>query len=266
MIAPAQGLLPIRASYLNAMAKSPAHCRHVMSEDDEKPESYRQKGSALHSIVLGGQKVLTWHKGRPRRGKEYEQFQADNPDAIILTHSEYEPVMRMVEAIWNHPLAMEHVTRGLGNAEQTLHWEYLGRQCRITPDLRCSTELSELKTSKCADPERFRWDALRYGYHVQLAFYRMGCATLGLADQDAAATIICVESARPHPVTVLRLTPNALDVGERLVRLHFERLLQCEAASEWPPYSQSVVPLDVPAPDDEDDMPELVFGDEEDAA
>jgi hypothetical protein len=53
----------------------------------------------------------------------------------------------------------------------------------------------------------------------------------------------------------LRLSATTLDIGERCVRLWFERLKECEAANVWPPYVQSIVDWNI------DIDPELTFGD-----
>ncbi|HYF25325.1 MAG TPA: hypothetical protein VD931_06265, partial [Baekduia sp.] len=53
-----------------------------------------------------------------------------------------------------------------------------------------------------------------------------------------------------------RLTSRALEQGERLWRLWFERFQVCEQSGYWPAYAESVVDLDVP-----DDV-ELTFSDE----
>lgn len=45
---------------------------------------------------------------------------------------------------------------------------------------------------------------------------------------------------------MLRLTPRALEEGEKLNRSWIERLDGCELADEWPGYTQSILDLDVP--------------------
>jgi hypothetical protein len=80
---------------------------------------------------------------------------------------------------------------------------------------------------------------------------------LSCKSKPLAAYVVAVESTPPFPVTVMRLTDRALDQGERLCTSWMETLLNCEASNFWPPYAQSIVPLDVP------DDPEIEFSDGE---
>ncbi len=114
--------------------------------------------------------------------------------------------------------------------------------------------VTELKTCAVGQPDRFAYNALKYGYHAQIAFYMEACRSAGLCD-PTDAYIVAVESSAPYVVTTLKLTERAIEHGARLYRIWFERLLSCEKANEWPGYCQSIVALDAP----EDDV-ELIFG------
>jgi hypothetical protein len=124
-------------------------------------------------------------------------------------------------------------------------FDYLGRQCRATPDLASEklTWSAELKTTRCADPDQFKWDALRLGYHVQKAMQRMAMRANGGKPKEHF--IIAAETAKPWPISVLLVEEESLDLGERQMRLWTERLLACEASGIWPPYVQTVVPFKI---------------------
>jgi hypothetical protein len=247
---------PIRFSRLKLIGKpfSPAHYHAAV---DEQTAS-KHKGSALHSIILGGKRVTFYNEvtatGRsaPRNGSKWEAFQAANADALILSRSEYEDVNRMAEAVLACPHAMEMLT---GIREQTLLYKWKGRDCRATPDCRApgGEWLTELKSCVSSNPDRFQKQMLWLRYHGQLAWYRR--AMLQLKLKPLAAYVVAVESSPPYPVTVMRLTDRALDQGERLCSSWMETLRGCEESNFWPPYAQSIVPLDVP------DEPEIEFSD-----
>ena len=55
-------MMPVRFSYLKAMAKSPAHARHAMTEDSVSTDS-QQRGTAVHALVLGNQRVTVAPEG-----------------------------------------------------------------------------------------------------------------------------------------------------------------------------------------------------------
>jgi hypothetical protein len=70
-----------------------------------------------------------------------------------------------------------------------------------------------------------------------------------------------VEPVEPYVVTVLRAEEDVLELGRRCVRLWMEQLLTCEAANQWPGYTQGIVPWRAPSQDIE-----FTFGDEGDGA
>ena len=104
--------------------------------------------------------------------------------------------------------------------------------------------LVELKTGKSAHPERFVSAGKFYGYHAQLAWYRRAMIESGVGT-PASLWIVAAESAPPYPVTVFRLTEQAIELGERACRAWLENLLVCEANDSWPAYTDAVVPFDV---------------------
>jgi hypothetical protein len=85
------------------------------------------------------------------------------------------------------------------------------------------------------------------GYHAQLAWYRIGLRANGIDPQ--AAHIVAVENSNPFVTTVFRVTEQALDKGERLVRLWMERLLACERHNCWPGYIDERATFDFDIPD-----------------
>jgi len=233
-------------------------------ERDMEPTAAMQIGSAVHALILGTQQVVGY-PGAARRGKDYEAFQAEHQQSVILTMSDYDKARRMSDAVLSSDVAKPYLQ---GVYEETLEfpWDYLN--CRATPDIRGKKFITELKTASTSAPERFHWHALRMHYHAQMMMQLMACDYYRDA-RDAQETrcivedayIVCVESSEPYPVTVFKFTVRALDAGYKLLTLWAERLKNCELSQQYPAYSQAVVELDVP-----DEEAELVFGDATDVA
>jgi PDDEXK-like domain of unknown function (DUF3799) len=247
-------LPPVRHSRLKLIGKSPKHFREAVT----KETSTMGCGSAVHSLVLGGQRV-TSYPGPVRRGKEYEAFAAANENALILTRTEYEKVMPMADAVLASPLAAPYLK---GRKEVEVNWSFLGRDCQSHMDMLADdwTSVADLKSCESADPGQIKWKAARYCWFSQLAFYSEAVMQLGHARPEEHV-IVAVESASPYPVTVMRLTARALEHGQKQWRLWFERLLACEASGSWPAYCESVVDLDAPS-----EEIELTYAPEEVAA
>lgn len=235
-------LEPVRFSRLKLIGKAPAKYKQGYGEET----SCMSVGTAAHSNVIGGKNVI-FYPGKVRNGGEWEKFEADHPNDTILTRREFAIADGMAKAVKASKLAMSVLD---GEREKTILFDKEGRACRATPDVNNPKFITELKTGETSDPALFRWKVLRFCYHGQEAWYD---EAVGGRDNHY---IVAVEDKPPFIVTVFRLTPGSIEQGRKLCRLWWERLLQCEAANEWPGYCQSIVDLDV-------GETELVFGDDE---
>jgi len=232
-------LEPVHFSTLKHIQRSPAHYRYEADNRREKQEAFELGGSALHSFLLGGKEVVRYEARRV--GKEWQAFREAHPNCIILNAKEHDKAAGMRDSIERHQQATELLQ---GTRERTMQWRWLGRLIEGTQDVFTLEHLTELKTGRTTHPERFMSAAKFYGYHAQLAWYRRGLIESGFGT-PASAWIVAVESAPPFPVTVFRMTDNALELGERMCRAWLERLLVCEESDQWPAYAESPVPFDI---------------------
>lgn len=250
--------VPVRFSHLKAMAQSPAHCFNAFQESERRETLAIRIGSGVHAMLFG-QPVVRW-EGKVRNGKVWDAFKAAHAGAAILTRKEW----ARAEAIAASVRRNEHAARLLfGPAtlrEQTIHWEQLGRARRSTPDVRAPHYVVELKSTRCAEPGRFCRDATFRGYHAQMVD-QLAAVEYETGIRPEKAYVVAVETLPPYVVTVLELTPRALDRGSQLCRLWLERLLVCEQANHWPAYCESIDVFDVA-----DDDLELTFGDDAEEA
>lgn len=246
--------LPVRFSHLKAYGRSPAHGYHARVTD-MKSTSSMQIGTAVDALIFGHRKVCGY-PGAVRHGKKYDAFCADHPDTEILTMNDYDKAYFMADAVLSNEAAKPWLQ---GVKQQTLRFEYMGLQCRATPDVRGDGFLTELKTSVTADPAKFFWQSLRMQYHVQLWMQSIACEIHGY--KVPRHMIVCCENSAPYPVTVFEIQDRAKDMAARTLALWCERLKTCEASGQYPGYAQSIVPLDVP----EEDV-ELVYSEAEDEA
>lgn len=247
--------ITVRFSHLRAFGRSAMHGLHAV-QNEMKQTIAMQRGTAVDALLYGTRKVVGCPMPRNVKHAAYQDFMAEHPDTEILTMDEYDKAHRMVEAIRACKAAEPWL---IGVHQETLRYDYMGMQCRSTPDTRGDGFLTELKTTADGSPEKFRWHALRMAYHAQLWMQGIGCETQGHSIKRFM--IVCAESNPPHPVTVYEVMPSMLEQGNRLLVLWAERMRNCIASKYYPPYSDAIVPLDMP-----DEMPELVYGDEEEAA
>jgi hypothetical protein len=289
----------LRFSRLKLMAESPLHYLANVQGESKALD----KGTAVHSILLGGKRVcyyvrppseyeLALESGREivvyekqRRGKEWEafaadhpealilspsehdkakaaaesdrapvrsgeawrKFEADNADALILSKAEYESTNRCADAVRRHPKAMQVLS---GITEETIRFNYLNIPSRTTPDVRANdgSFFTELKTCRSSRPGRFAAQARWMHYHVQMAWHREGMRRARLwGSKDAKPTpyIVAAQSTAPYPVTVFKVTETAMDMGERAYRFWVEQLKSCMESNQWPAYAQGIIDLDI---------------------
>lgn len=247
---------PVHWTDLKRIALSPAHFLAGLETHRDTPAM--RLGRLVHTIVLGGPPSAVWNG--ERRGNAWKEFQAANEGREIVTVAEVERATAIANAVLESPIARPYLA---GKPEVPAEWSYLGRRfCTRGIDLLGDGDfLTDLKTSTCVEPVRFSRQCLRLGYHAQLAAYLRASEALGQPKQRAF--IIGVETVEPYAVTVIHVGPSSLDAGERLNRLWTERLLACEAANEWPTYTQSVVELDDLV---SGDLQLVIDGDEEEVA
>ena len=247
--------LPCRYSALKQFAVSPLHYWWAMQDRYEETLSMRL-GSGAHALLFGTPFVV-W-TGKTRSGKAWKEFQNEHAGTLILSASELRKAEAMCAALRSSALAMS-VLFGPGMVhERRIDWEWNGRAYRSTPDAYGPRSLADLKCLRSARPDDVMWQSKRMQYHAQAALYRKALREKGLSTVEDAHLVV-VENRAPHPVTVLRFTPMALEQGERSLVLWDEQRRACEAANEFPGYAQSVVDLDLPG----DDMGELVFADDD---
>lgn len=231
-------MMPVRFHNLKAVGRSAAHGKWSLDGNEDDDTYSMEGGRALHGIVLKGQRVLCYDT--PRKGKAFDQFAAENPEAHILSPAVYDKTMRMAEAVLTHPAAAQLLE---GVREHTLLFKYMGLDCRSTPDVRGAGFNTELKSTKDASVVGFKKEIEKRYYHGQMAFQRQAVIASGLGPQPDAY-IVAVESTEPHVVTLFRLSAQTIEYGARLVRLWSERLVGCMAAAAWPGYAQSIVDVD----------------------
>lgn len=256
---------PARFHNLKAMGQSAAHCFQSFQDERDKESLSMRLGSGSHAILFGQPVALfdaPSKKGTgksPRNGAVWEAFKAAHADEVILNAKEMRRAQSIANAIKSNEIAARLLFSPGVKFEETILWKQGNRTRRSTPDARGTSYIVDLKTTRCAEPDRFTRDAIRYGYHAQLADYR--CAVEALVGvKPKECYIIAVETVPPYAVTTLELTARALDRGEALCRGWMERLLVCEENSHWPAYRECIETFDVP-----DDDIDLVFGDAEPA-
>jgi hypothetical protein len=219
------------------MAQSPAHYLYGIQQTDGGGSAAQQLGTAIHALVLGGLPLVVF-PGARREGKKWEAFRADHEGrSTIITADQMETAQAVLKSIMADPNAVRVLD---GYREYRKEWSIGGRACVSTLDVfQPGSHITDLKTCKTAKPSRFMWDAKKFHYDSQLAFY--DDAIGGVPDHY----IVAAETTAPFPVVVYRMAPETIEMGRALYRSWWERLMGCEENDFWPGYSNLIEELNL---------------------
>lgn len=236
--------IPVRHSRLKLVGDCLAAYREACTTEWAGNASTKL-GTAAHAITM--RQNFAIFDGKVRNGGKWEDFKAANDGRLILSKGEYRAGSKIADAIQRNEEARRLLRAPSMQFEKHIAWRIGDRDCSSTPDgfdLERSV-LIDIKTTRSAEPGAFMRDAIRMGYHSQLAFYREAIKqTTG--ETMAHCYLIAVAAKAPHVVTVLKLNDSLLDLGDRTWRGWWERLMVAEQCDHWPGYSESVVEFGLP--------------------
>jgi len=206
-----------------------------------------------------GADVIRWFCSthEPEAGEEVEAgIATEASDVETISESKMETIRDMQARIFEHPAADMLLEELPGLEELTVLWthEATGVACKSRVDrLVRHPELGyiaiDLKTTRNAKPGTtpgtFGYDAAKFGYDRQAAFYLEALGQAGVpADYFL---ILAVEKDAPYSVVPYLVGHENLEAarGEFLEALRTFR--QCRQDGRWPHYTESIVALDLPS-------------------
>ena len=232
-----RGKTTLRSHPLALFRKSPFQYKaeqdgvsHVV---DSKPLSF---GRATHSLILEGAPALwadytrvpeelrTMNKNK----KEYQTWKKEQTK-FVLSEEEWIALQHMQSNVSAHESASGLLTGGL--AERTVTAEYCGRKCQIRIDY-FNNHIVDLKS--CRDLDWFEYDARKFEYGHQLAFYRSVYSAACQDEFPPYVYIIAVESVAPYRVGVFKLDDDWLALGCKENERAIKKIDECEDFEFWP--------------------------------
>ena len=205
---------PLSFSSIKNFATSPAHFIAYKNREQHETPAMRF-GTAVHKAILEPLDFIKEYKVlEVRRGtKAYKELQAEHPNAIWLTPSEWHEINKIKEAVLLHPIA----SKILGDCmafEQELKGSISGVPFRGFADGFSPKYCVDLKTCQKGSPRDFTNDSYRQKYHIQGYIY---CRLLEevLGHEIKEHWIIALEKTSPYVVTCYKLTPEIINRGKQ---------------------------------------------------
>lgn len=223
-------------SLLSTIAtKSPAH---IFAPRKVTPAL--EDGRIIHMAVLEPERfadqvvVMPNVDARTKEGKaERDAFKAANEGKTLVSASDHETYKLMQSQVWVDDTARKLLEKG--DAEVSIFWEADGVQCKARFDFISALGVAvDLKTTISSKPESFTYDAYKYGYHRQIAWYMRGAKAVGL--DLANMFLIAVEKTAPFPVSIFDLDAESYEVANMELDKLFAIYCKCKAENYWPAY------------------------------
>jgi hypothetical protein len=236
----------------------PPSCPALFRWEQDHPRASTKAldtGSVAHDELLGGgpEVVRVEADNWLTKAAKQQRDEARARGAVPVLAGEHDEVKAMVAAVRAHPVAGRLFEPGSGTPEASLFWtdERTGIHRRARLDwlphrTGRRTIIADLKTTKCAEKDKFARSAMDYGYMQQAPYYLDGVNALDLGD-DPKFVFVAIEKQPPYLVNVIELDVVAMRIGAHLNRRAIDVYAGCVATGEWPGYSKDVELASLPA-------------------
>jgi len=249
------------------IAKSPAHARYAMTEEEEDTDA-KLIGRAVHSAVLEPELFRSTYAiwdGDRRAGKAWDAFEAKNSSMEILRSKDAKHVKALQDAVRGSPDASRYLVGG--KREVTVLWTHSQPDVGDVPGFRmpCKARIDfesnagvlvDLKKTRNASPRGFGAEVWKYRYDAQAAMYQD--AFFAATGKRYPYVFVAVEDNAPHVVQVYTVPEHVLEAGREHYRELLQRFFFCLAESRWPGYFDGESELELPrwatSFDEEDDV------------
>lgn len=223
---------------------SPARFRY---EQENRPTSDAfDFGHAAHAKVLGvGLEIVTvpadlCAKNGAWSTAEAKAYIAEAKAAgkVVLKASDLATVDAMALALEDNRDVMALLADG--TPEQSIYWRdpetnvLLRGRSDWTTVLHDTPVVVDYKTCQSANPDRFRWEAGKFGYPMQDSWYREGYDLL--TGTPHGFVFIAQEKTAPYLSSVVEIDDDAREIGAQRNRVARNLFVDCMTRDEWPGY------------------------------
>ena len=248
----------ISSSELKKIMITPAHYKH-WKENPQEDTPALLFGRSAHKYILETYDFYTEFAVAPicdrrtKEGKEiWNKFVVDSEGKDVITQEQFE----QIDAMRNSAYATPFVAKLLSGNKELSFWgkdEDTGLVIKCRPD--CITDfngkhiLIDYKTCTDAENTEFYRDSIKFGYDLQLAYYRDILKQNTGLDYDVV--IIAQEKSAPYVTNVFQLSENYLQNGETLYKEMLKVYKECLESGVWHGYMKNGISI-LGEPDDED--------------
>ena len=242
-------------SALTCLKQSPEvfRDRYILGKPQPESDAFRI-GSAVHCLVLEPWKFSERYAMAPRvdrrtkQGKaDWESFQETLQGRELLTDDENTLAISLARAFNKHAgLTTLLATEGKV-IEEPIQFELFGHDFKAKPDcvIPSLKTIIDVKTCKDANPAKWKWSAVDYGYHRQAAIYQKACEFK--YNQQFRFLFACVTKTYPFEVALIEIDERSVGDGSNEVSVLVEEYERRLENQDWlPNHSKGIVSLQLP--------------------
>ena len=221
------------------------HHHYLSGEPKSVPSTPFRVGTALDVAVLTPENYIEDIQVVDRISKNLDWTLGKN----YIRFEENEMVQKMKASIFNHYAARSILEDNVCFMQDIREFTEpeTGINGKIAVDCAIPEKkwLVDLKSSDDASPKGFYWNAIKYGYDMQGAWYKDGYEA-ATGNEITSFIFIVVEKTAPYKVACYFMTPEMLQNGRQKYLQACKIYAECMVSGEWYGYSDSVMPLDKP--------------------
>lgn len=239
-------------------------------------------GKAAHCYILEGSKefhkrywvnryskclkqdLISYLTGRGYKEADLKKMKVDelqeklllgdgiNLEGTELSQTEWDQVGLLAKAIRTNEIAY-NAFKQKGESEVSLFWQdETGVMLKCRPDWLPYDlkNVPDYKTCCSVRPEIFAKDFIKYGYHIQAAFYAMGIKAV-FGKEVENFFFVAQEKEEPNISQVFLPDYALIEQGYKAIRQGINKLIECNNTGLWESYSDEVIEISLmPKPDE----------------
>lgn len=240
---------------IKTLNRSPAHYKASL-HGEYKSTPAKRMGSALHAGILEpwsfSARVICGLKIERRSKKDQQswaEFEQEHAEKIIIPHTSWDHLLRVIDAVREHPIASRLLT--IGDPEVTAYWvddrpieghDPTYRLCKARfdwLDTLAHNVIVDLKSTEDASYTSFLRQCYAQQYHVQAAHYLAGARRV-LPQSPDAYLLIAFEKSPPYAVACYELPRDLIRIGAIAVARALTVYHECMTSKHWPSYPEEV--------------------------
>ncbi len=228
----------LRSSFLRAMLRTTPHKALTEKAPDSPALEF---GRLLHACVLEPERferelaVMPEFKGKGANGMRAEWI-LRNAGKIQVKPKVLEHLLAMRDAVLKDERARK-IFEAEGHNEVSAVWDDpLGFKAKARFDRifsRSGVRLSDLKSTRSAQEDFFRFDVKQYGYDVEACLYLRALDVI-YEPLHRPFYFVAVEKVAPYRVEIYELTNAERALGQQKMERAMQVYAECLRTGEWP--------------------------------